>query len=119
DAAIAKLSEKLGVDPTDSLEKIEADYFAGSIIAPEQWPALAKILAQGGKSDGEQADRFARLATLSGAERVDAYLDIFLTSGARTPRKSIVSKAISDRALVERLCAEQDRVCALLERYRA
>jgi len=119
DAAIAKLSEKLGVDPSDSLEKIEADYFAGTIIAPEEWPALAKILAQGGKSDGEQADRFARLATLSGAERVETYLDIFLTSTARTPRKSIVSKAISDKALVERLGAEQGRVCALLERYRA
>jgi len=119
DAAIAKLSEKLAVDPADSLEKIEADYFAGTIVAPEEWPALAKILAQGGKSDGEQADRFARLATLSGAEQVDTYLDIFLTSGARTPRKSIVSKAIADKALVERLGAEQDRVCALLERYRA
>jgi ATP-dependent helicase/nuclease subunit A len=118
DAAIAKLSEKLGVDPSDSLEKIEADYFAGTIVAPEEWPALAKILAQGGKSDSEQADRFARLATLSGAEQVDAYLDIFLT-GTRTPRKSMVSKAISDKALVERLGAEQDRVCALLERHRA
>jgi len=117
-AAIARLSEKLGVDPSDSLEKIEADYFAGTIIAPEEWPALAEILARGGKSDSEQADRFARLSTLSGAERVDTYLDIFLTA-ARTPRKSIVSKAITDTALVERLCAEQGRVCALLERHRA
>jgi ATP-dependent helicase/nuclease subunit A len=118
-AAIQNLSKDLGVDPSDSLDKIEAEYFSGAIIAPGEWPAIAEALAQGGKNDCEQADRFASLATLSGGERVETYLDIFLTSTGRTPRKSIASKAVGDAALVERLCAEQQRVCALLERYRA
>jgi ATP-dependent helicase/nuclease subunit A len=118
-AAIDNLSRTLGIDPSESLDAIEAEYFSGAIIAPEEWPAIASTLAQGGKMDGEQAGRFASLAKLSGGERVETYLDIFLTSTGRTPRKSIASKAVGDAALVERLCAEQQRVCALLERYRA
>jgi ATP-dependent helicase/nuclease subunit A len=118
-AAIENLSRGLGVDPSESLDAIEAEYFSGAIIAPEEWAAIAEALAQGGKMDCEQADRFARLAKLTGGEKVETYLDIFLTSTGRTPRKTIASKAVGDAALVERLCAEQQRVCALLERYRA
>jgi ATP-dependent helicase/nuclease subunit A len=118
-AAIEKLSRDLGVDPSESLDAIEAEYFSGAIIEPEEWPAIAEALAQGGKMDCEQADRFASLAKLTGGEKVETYLDIFLTSTGRTPRKTIASKAVGDGALVERLCAEQQRVCALLERYRA
>ncbi len=117
-AAIASLSKALGVDPSDNADKIEAEFFSESPIAPSEWLALAAVLAQGSKTDCEQADRFDGLAALSGSERVDTYLDIFCT-GTRTPRKSIVSKAIGDAALVERLQAEQQRVCALLERRRA
>ncbi len=58
-------------------------------------------------------------ASLPRADRVETYLEIFCTSDDRTPRKSIVTKAIKDAGLVERLRAEQDRVCALLERRRA
>jgi ATP-dependent helicase/nuclease subunit A len=119
EAAIETLSNDLGVAPSDTLDAIEAEYFSGTIIAPEEWPAIAETLAQGGKNDREQAARFASLTKLAGAERVETYLDIFLTSTGRTPRKSIASKAVGDAALVERLCAEQQRVGALLERYRA
>jgi ATP-dependent helicase/nuclease subunit A len=115
--AIASLSKELGIDPSDTLDAIEAAYFDGAIIASEEWPAIAQALAQGGKTDCEQADRFARLATLAVGERAETYLNIFLT-GTRTPRKSIVSKAI-DAGLAARLADEQSRVCALLERYRA
>jgi ATP-dependent helicase/nuclease subunit A len=115
--AIANLSKELGVDPSDTLDAVEAAYFDGAIIAPGEWPAIAQALAQGGKTDREQADRFARLATLAAGERAETYLNIFLT-GTRTPRKSIVSKAI-DASLAARLADEQTRVCALLERYRA
>ena len=118
DAAIADLSKALGVDPFDAIEKIEAEYFAGSVIAPSEWPALAKILTLGAKTDCEQARRFSSLAALAGSERVEIYLDIFCT-GERAPRKSIVTKAIKDTGLVERLRAEQERICALLQRRRA
>ena len=119
DAAIADLSARLGVDPSDELDKIEAEYFSGEIIAPSEWPALAAILDQGNKSDREQADRFRKLVTLAGSELAEAYVEIFCTSGARTPRKHMVTKAIADAALTERLAAEQQRVCAILQRARA
>ena len=118
DTALANLSTSLGVDPSDDVAKIEAEYFTRSLIAPSEWPALAKILAEGNKTDSEQARRFAGLAALPDAERVASYLQIFCT-GEGTPRKSIVTKAIKDTALVERLCREQERICALLERRRA
>ena len=118
DTALANLSTSLGVDLSDDATKIEAEYFSGSLIAPSQWAALAKALGQGNKTDIEQARRFADLAALPDAERVASYLQIFCT-GEGTPRKSIVTKAIKDTALVERLCREQERICALLERRRA
>jgi ATP-dependent helicase/nuclease subunit A len=117
--AIAGLSAQLGVDPADELDKIEAEYFSGEIIEASEWPALAAILDQGNKSDRDQADRFRKLAALSGSELVNGYLDIFCTSDGRTPRKSIITKAIADAALAARLAAEQQRICAILQRVRA
>ena len=118
DTALANLSTSLGVDPSYYAAKIEAEYFTGSLIAQAEWPALAKTLAAGSKTDIDQAGRFAGLAALSDAERVVSYLQIFCTAEG-TPRKSIVTKAIKNTALVERLCREQERICALLERRRA
>ncbi len=117
-AALAKLSQALGVTPSDSIAKIEAEYFSASLIAAAEWPALAQTLAQGNKSDVEQARRFEALTALPDIERIATYLQIFCT-GEGTPRKSIVTKAIKDAALVERLCREQERICALLDRRRA
>jgi len=116
--AIAGLSPALGIDAADSRERIEADLFDGSPIAPSEWLAIAAALEFGNKSDAEQARRFRALAALSGSERVDTYLEIFCTSEL-APRKSIVTKAIKDAGLVERLATEQGRVCVLVERRRA
>jgi ATP-dependent helicase/nuclease subunit A len=118
DEAIAVLSRALGIDPSENRESVEAEFFAGSSIAPEEWATLAAALAQGAKTDGEQARRFSALTALSDSEFVETYLDIFCT-GERAPRKSIVTKAIKDAGLIECLRAEQKRVCALLERRRA
>src|SRR5580698_5006773 len=120
ETAIANLARVLGVDPSDNADEIEAEYFSGSIIQPAEWPSLAKTIARGGKNDCEQAERFARLPSLSGSERVETYLDIFCTSAnsGRTPRKSIISKAVGNAALAQRLLDEQGRVWKLLERRR-
>ena len=118
-AAIADLSALLGVGASDRIDDIEAEYFSGEIIAPAEWPAIAKIFSRGGANDRAQAERFGSLTALSGSERVDKYLDVFCTSGDRTARKSIISKAIEDAALVQRLTDEQQRVCALLASRRA
>ena len=118
DDALANLSLALGVDPGESRETVEAEFLAGASIAPAEWAALAGSLAQGAKTDKEQAARFGALKGLSDPERTAKYLEIFCTRELAR-RKSIVTKAIKDEALVERLLAEQDRICALLERRRA
>jgi ATP-dependent helicase/nuclease subunit A len=119
--AVADLSALLGVNDSDRIDDIEAAYFSGQIIAPPEWPAIAKVLALGRKSDCEQAARLVSLATQSGPERIETYLDIFCTgaNSGRSPRVSIVTSAIKDAALAERLGAEQDRVYGLLLRRRA
>ena len=121
EAATANLSKLLGVDRSDSIEAIDAAYFSGEIIAPSEWPTIAEALASGRKTDHEQSERFRRLASLSGSERIETYLDIFCTSvsSGRTPRASVVTNAIDDAALIERLAAERQRVYLLLQRRRA
>ncbi len=119
EAAIAALSPALGIDARETHETIEEEFFSGSSITPSEWPAVAAALAQGNKSDADQARRFASLAALPRSDRVDAYLDIFCTADDRSPRKAIVTRAIKDSGLVERMRAEQERVCALLQRRRA
>ena len=49
------------------------------------------------KTDNEQARASTALAALSGAERVDAYLEIFCTGEAASRASRIVTKAIRDR----------------------
>jgi ATP-dependent helicase/nuclease subunit A len=119
EGAIAGLSHALGLDPKEDIESIEDEFFSGSAIAADDWTKLAAALMQGGKTDADQARRFNLLASLPRADRVETYLDIFCTSSDRLPRKSVVTKSIKDAGLVERLMAEQHRVCALLERKRA
>ena len=119
--ALAGLAITLGVDETDTVDEIESQYFAGSFIADADWPAIAAKLSRGGKSDGEQAERFTALVSLSGTERVEKYLDIFFTaaSSGRTPRKSLVGRSVGDAKLAEQLLNEQTRLITLLARRRA
>jgi ATP-dependent helicase/nuclease subunit A len=117
-AAIAAMSRQLGLEAGETRDSIEDEFFARSHITPSEWPAVAAALEQGGKNDRDQARRFRQLAS-SGSDRVEAYLDIFCTANERAARRSIVTQAIKDKDLVERLMAEQERVCALLERLRA
>src|SRR5262249_54222186 len=91
--AIAALSGALGILPDDTVDSVEAEFFANSLIAESEWGAIAAALAQGSKNDCEQGRRFAALAALSGSERVETYLDVFCTDQG-TPRKSIATRAI-------------------------
>ena len=119
DAALTQLSAALDVGPSDTVNDIEAAYFDGTIIPASDWPTIAGVLVDGSSTDGEQAERFKRLGTSVGSERVETYLDIFCTGASREPRKFIVTRAIDDEALRGRLRAEQSRVRALLRRRRA
>jgi ATP-dependent helicase/nuclease subunit A len=116
--AIAGLSHALGIAPEETLESVEAEFFTDSLIPDSEWPAIAAALSRGNKTDCEQAQRFATLTTLSGANRIELYLEIFCTDEGN-PRKSIVTKAIKDARPVELLSAEQKRVCDILDRRNA
>jgi ATP-dependent helicase/nuclease subunit A len=118
DAAIAALSRALEVKPGEDIDSVEAEFFSGALIAPSEWPELAAAFARGGKTDCEQAERWRSLAARSGSDRIETYIDIFCT-GERSPRRSIATRAIKDAGLLDRLCAEQNRVCAVLERRNA
>ena len=119
EAAIAAMSRQLALKAGETRDSIEDEFFTQSPVTSAEWPAVAAALEQGGKSDREQARRFRQLAALPRSDRVEAYLDIFCTANERAARRSIVTQAIKDKDLVERLAAEQARVCALLERLRA
>jgi ATP-dependent helicase/nuclease subunit A len=93
--AVAELSRTLGIAPEDTLESVEAEFFAGSLIPETEWPAIAATLEQGNKTDRDRADRFSALIGLTGANRIEPYLEIFCTDDGK-PRKSIVTKAIKD-----------------------
>ena len=119
EAAVAGLSVSLGLRPDETRESIEREFFTNSLIAADEWTAIAAVLAKGGKSDAEQGARFAKLTSLADAERLRTYLDIFCTADNRSARKTIVSRQIADAALCERLAEEQRRIVALLARLRA
>ena len=120
EAAIAQLSLALGVDAADSEDKVEAEIFGGSPIKQSEWPLFAAALVEGSKTDAEHGARFASLAKLAGIERRDVYFAIFCTKEL-APRKNIVTKSTQTKhpALSARLVAEQNRICALIERQRA
>jgi ATP-dependent helicase/nuclease subunit A len=121
EAAMADLSAALGIDHADTVESIDAEMLDGSVIAASEWPAIAATLAQGAKSDCEQSERFAALAAATDEERIESYLAIFCTKPAldRRERLMTVKMQKADPPLFRRLTAEQDRICALLERRRA
>jgi ATP-dependent helicase/nuclease subunit A len=120
DAAIAELSSTLGLRDGETTQTIAATFFSDALIAATEWPAVRAALAEGGKTDVDQSKRFGQLETLSGLERLKMYWSIFCTAKGE-PRKDIVTKPVRDRhsALAERLRAEQERVLALLVRWRA
>ena len=119
-AAIAELSDTLGLRDGETTSGIEARFFTDALITQTDWPAVRAALAEGSKSDIEQAGTFGQLDTLSGFERLKTYWSIFRTAKGE-PRKTVCTKALRDRypALAQRLLAEQARIGDLLARWRA
>ena len=120
EAAIAELSRSFGVDPADTLESLEDEFFSASLVPEAEWPLLIEVLETGSVSDKKHIKALQDARAASGRERIDEYLKIFCTAEL-TPRKNLLTKKIADRhpEWLERLQAEQTRVCALLARERA
>jgi ATP-dependent helicase/nuclease subunit A len=120
EAAIAALCGTLGVGIDDTIERVESEMTDGPLFPASQWPAAAAVLAQGGKSDQEQAQRLLAALATSGSERAAIYRQVFLT-GKLEPRQQLLTRSIEmgNPQLAERLCAERKRMLALMERRNA
>jgi ATP-dependent helicase/nuclease subunit A len=120
DAAMAELSRGFGLDPDDTRESVEREFFSASLVPETEWPALIEVLDSGSANDKKHIAALQAARGAVGRERVEQYLKVFCTSELE-PRKNIVTKAIAQDhpELVERLYAEQGRVCRLLARERA
>ena len=120
DAAMHRLSVTLEIDPSDTIESLEDEFFARSHIPVSDWPDLIEVLESGLASDKKHVTALANARRAGGRERIEAYLQIFCTTEL-APRKNLVTKGIAERhpEWLERLQREQDRVCALLARERA
>ncbi|MSP32168.1 MAG: double-strand break repair helicase AddA [Pseudolabrys sp.] len=121
DAAIAELSKTFGIDPGDTLESVEQEFFSKSLIPGAEWPALMEFLATSDKkTDTDLIGVLQEIPSLPGRERVDAYVQIFCT-GKLERRKNVLTPnfAKANPDWNSRLLAEQDRVLALLDRERA
>ncbi len=121
EAALAGLSRSFGLDPAETAESVELEYFSKSHVQEDQWPALIEFLSMSEKrTDTDLIDVLNNVKLLTGRERIIAYLELFCT-GKLEPRVNVltVKFAKANPEWNTRLRAEQDRVCALLARERA
>jgi ATP-dependent helicase/nuclease subunit A len=120
DAAMAQVSAALGVDAGARLDDVEREIVEGPHLPRARWEDVAEILDSGSPTDLDQAGRLREASIFSGDEQVDGYLGVFLTE-ALTPRKSLVTKKISDpRPDIARLFNDESiRIDPLIERRRA
>jgi ATP-dependent helicase/nuclease subunit A len=119
-AAMAQVSAALGVDAGARLDDVEREIVEGPHLPRSRWEDVAEILDSGSPTDLDQAGRLREALIFSGGEQVDGYLGVFLTE-ALTPRKSLVTKKISDpRPDIARLFNDESiRIGPLIERRRA
>jgi len=115
--AIDELTSTFGLQAGDNITAVEAEYFAGSLIPQDEWPALMDIFYSGSKNDQERAHSLSAAISSTGRERIKNYLDVFCTADRRG-RSNILTKRLADANLqwAARLSAEKERVCNLLAR---
>ena len=90
---IDELTSTFGLQPGDSIGAVEAEYFAGSRIPQDAWPALIDIFSKGSKNDQERAQSLSAAMSPTGRERVENYLDVFCTADRRG-RSNILTKSL-------------------------
>ena len=120
DAAVAVLCGTLGISGDDTIERVENAMTDGPLFPFSCWSAAAKTLAQGSKSDQEQARRLADAIATAGSERANSYLQFFFTDKLE-PRQRLITKVIetSDPRLADLLQRERERLLVLVERRKA
>src|SRR5665213_2306936 len=122
DQALGQLSQTLGVGvgADETREKLEREYFSHSLIPAAEWPALIEILESGSKADNNHIEALRTAQSAVGRDQIDQYLKVFCTTELE-PRKNLLTKKLAEKHSdwLERLLAEQKRVCAMLARERA
>src|SRR5262245_29412191 len=115
--AIDELTSTFGLHPGDSIGAVESEYFAGSRIPQNEWPALIDIFSKGSKNDQERAHSLSAAISSTGRERIENYLDVFCTADRRG-RSNILTRRLADANVqwTVRLSAEKERLCSLLAR---
>ncbi|MGA7453662.1 MAG: double-strand break repair helicase AddA [Rhodoplanes sp.] len=117
DVALAKLSRTLNVAPDETRADIETEIVDSPLFPPSEWATVAELCSTSSPNDQDQCKRLTLAAQASGAERVDAYLAVFLDSHFE-PRKAILTKPLA-RKHPESLRRERDRVAELHKRRQA
>jgi ATP-dependent helicase/nuclease subunit A len=114
DAAIVALSRSLGVEPNVTKAQIEGEIVDGPILPASAWPAIAEICRASSARDQEQCERLTIAGRVSGTERVEAYLKIFIDTKFQ-PRANLLTQTLAKKhpAIAQRLLDEQARVLPL------
>jgi ATP-dependent helicase/nuclease subunit A len=116
--AIAELTRMFELAPGDSIQAVENEYFSGSPVARDEWPALIELLGTSDKSsDRDLADLLTAAHGTKGREGIGHYQQLFCTK-TLDRRKNVVTTnfAKANPDWNARLIAEQDRVCGLVAR---
>jgi ATP-dependent helicase/nuclease subunit A len=118
--AMVELSQSLGIEPDDTIEKVGHELFEASHLTRSEWSALIAVLARGSSADQQQAEKLARAHAANAADRFAALFAVFCT-GEGNARANIVTKRSrdADPGLCQRFVDEQKRFCGMLERRRA
>ena len=118
--AIAGLCGPLGVGADETIGQVEKDIVAGPLLPSSEWAAVAELCKASSPRDQEQCGRLTTALAAAGAERVEAYLQVFFDSKLK-PRPNMVTQSLARKepALAQRLLEEQQRLIPLRERRKA
>ncbi len=120
DAALTQLSQTLGIAEGDTRAGIEKNITDGPLVPCSEWAAIAETCKTGSSSDQDQARRLNDALAATGTERIETYLQVFLTSKF-DPRERILTKGLAKKhpVLAETLERERDRLVPLHARRNA
>lgn len=120
EAAVAEMSDVLGVLPGDSIENVEHEIVDGPYLPRTRWQEIASALDGGSKTDQGRADQLRDSLAFADSAQVDEYLGVFLTD-EKKPRAAVLTKAFArDNPSVGRLFEQEAlRLAPLIEKRRA
>ncbi len=116
----AMLAVRLGVEPHDTLPRVEAEIQKAAFSNPRLCEIADALLRGGGKNDAKFAAKLRDVAACADDRRCDAYLALFFFEDGR-PRAKLVAAAgqKADPGLLKSIEDEIERLSPLVARRRA